>query len=130
MANQTITRAAECDVEPGRIYEVLAQAENLPKWAPVFADSVERIDGTHFNLTKAGNTFKIEMLLEPSAHTVDYIREMGGGVRGGAFIRVIPRPLGGSTVVMTVPMGPGAKEAVQGKELEQELAALIELASA
>jgi hypothetical protein len=128
MASQTITRAAECEIEPGKLYRVLAQVENIPKWAPVFADSVERMDDTHYNLNKSGKSFKVELFLHPSAQAVDYLREMAGGAKGGAFIRVMPRPLGGSTVVMTVPMGPGAEEAVQGKELEQELAALIELA--
>ena len=129
MTSQTITRAAECEVEPGKLYGILAQVENIPKWAPVFADSVERIDDSHYKLTKNGQAFKVELFLHPSAQAVDYIREMAGGARGGAFIRVMPRPRGGCTVVMTVPMGPGATEAEQGKTVEEELAALIRLAS-
>jgi hypothetical protein len=66
--------------------------------------------------------------LHPSAGAVDYIREMPNGKRGGAYIRVIPRPLGGSTVIMTVPIGPSTVEFEVAKVLEQELADLVELA--
>jgi hypothetical protein len=125
---QTVTCAAESDIEPGRIYSVLAEINNIPKWAPVFADSVERIDDSHCAVTKGGETFNIEVLLHPSAGAVDYIREMAQGRRGGAYIRVTPRPLGGSTVTITVPLAPGATEAGVAGVLEQELADLIQRA--
>jgi hypothetical protein len=53
---------------------------------------------------------------------------MPGGKRGGAYIRVIPRPLGRSTVSMTVPIGPNTTEADVAKILEQEFTDLIKLA--
>ena len=59
---------------------------------------------------------------------VDYIREMPNGRRGGAFIRVTPRPLGGSSITMTVPIAPNTTEADVAKVLEQELADLDQLA--
>jgi hypothetical protein len=128
MAPQTVTRTAECDLEPGKIYTILAEASNVTRWAPGFADAIERIDDGRYRVTKNGETFDIEVALNPSARTVDFIREMAGGKRGGAYLRVMPRPLGGSTVTTTVPIGPTTTEAEVAKVLEQELADLIRLA--
>lgn len=128
MANQTVTRVVESDSEPTEIYNVLAKASNIPKWAPVFADAIEPIDDTHYSVTKSGATFKMELILHLSAGAVDYVREMPNNKRGGAYIRVTPRPLGGSTITMTVPIGPNTSESEVGSTLEQELAELIRLA--
>jgi hypothetical protein len=128
MTPQTVTRAAECDLEPGRIYTILAEASNVTRWAPAFADAIERIDDGRYRVTKNGETFDIEVPLNPSARTVDIIREMASGRRGGAYLRVMPRPLGGSTITITVPIGPATTEAEVAKVLEQELADLIRLA--
>jgi hypothetical protein len=128
MPIQTVTRAAESDSEPVAIYNVLADVRNIPKWAPVFADSIEHEEDTRYRVTKNGETFDVEVLAHPSAGTVDYIREMRGGKRGGAYIRVTPRPLGGCVITMTVPLGPNVTEADVAKVLEQELTDLIQLA--
>jgi hypothetical protein len=128
MPTQTVTRSSESDLEPGRLYNVLAEVNNIPKWAPVFADSVERIDDKRCRVTGKGETFNLEVSLYPSAGAVDYIREMPNGKRGGAYIRVTPRPLGGSTITMTVPIGPNTIESDVAKILEQELTDLVQLA--
>ena len=128
MPLQTVTRAAESDLEPIEIYNVLAEVSNIPKWAPVFADAIERIDNTHFRVTKNGDSFDMELFLHPSALAVDYIREMSENRRGGAYIRVTPRPLGGSAVIITVPIAPTSNEADVARVLEQELAEIIRLA--
>jgi hypothetical protein len=130
MPTQTVTRTVESDSEPIEIYKVLAKVSNIPKWAPVFADVIERIDDTHYSVTKNDATFNLQLLLHPSAGTVDYIREMPNNKRGGAYIRVIPRPLGGCAVIVTVPIGPNTNESDVGRTLEQELAELIRLARA
>ena len=128
MPNQTITRSAESDVKPVEIYNVLAEVSNIPKWAPVFADTIECIDDTHYRVTKNGTGFNLEVVLHPSAGTVDYIREMAENRRGGAYIRVIPRPRGGSTITITLPIGPGSNESDVADVLEQEISALVHLA--
>jgi hypothetical protein len=128
MGTQTVTRSFESDLEPGKLYNVLADASNIPKWAPVFADAIERIDHVRHRVTKNGEIFTLEVLLHPSAVAVDYVREMPNGKRGGAYIRVTPRPLGGSTITMTVPIGPNTTESKVAKVLEQELADLVHLA--
>jgi hypothetical protein len=79
-------------------------------------------------VAKNGEAFNIEVSLHQSAGAVDYIREMPGGKRGGAYIRVTPRPLGGCTITMTVPIGPNTSESDVAKILEQELTDLIQLA--
>lgn len=127
MSIQTVTRAVESDVEPDQLYRFLAEVTNIPRWAPVFADSVERVNDAQYRVTKNGETFTLEVFLHPSAHAVDYLRQMSQGRRGGAYIRVMPRPLGGSTITMTVPIGPSATEAAIGKTLDQELADVIRL---
>jgi hypothetical protein len=128
MPSQTVTRAAESDLESNDVYDVLTEASNIPKWAPVFADRMDRIDDTHYKVTKGGASFMLEVISHPSAGTVDYVREMANNRRGGAYLRVTPRPLGGSTITMTVPVGPGANESDVAKTLEQELSALVHLA--
>ncbi len=128
MRSQTVTRSAESDLDQTRIYEVLAEASNIPRWAPVFADGVERIDDTHYRVNKNSETFNLQVFLHPSAGVVDYLREMPNGKRGGAYIRVTPRPLAGSTITMTVPIAPNTTESEVGKVVEQELDTLIQLA--
>jgi hypothetical protein len=128
MPSQTVTRAAETDLEPSRIYKILAEASNIPKWAPVFADAIEPIDDVHYRVTKNGETFNLEVSLHSAAGAVDYTREMPNGRRGGAFLRVTPRPLGGCTIAMTVPIGPTTSEAEVAKVVDQELADLVQLA--
>jgi hypothetical protein len=127
MSTQTVTRAIESDFEPKLIYLKLADVSLIPLWAPVFADKVERAHETTFHVTKSGDTFDMELFANESTLTVDYLREMANGKRGGAYIRVMPKPLGGSVVVMTVPVGPNTTSAQVATGLEQELEALIKL---
>ena len=130
MPIQTVTRIVESEFSPIEIYDVLAEVSNIPKWAPVFADATERIDDTHYKLTKNGEAFNVEIFLNASAGTVDYLLEMPNNKRVGAYIRVMPRPLGGSTVTMTVPLGPNTSEDDVAKVLERELAELLRLVRA
>lgn len=125
---QTITRAAESDFDPVEIYNVLAEVSNLPRWAPVFADAIERVDDTHYRVIKNGEKFDGEVFLHRSACTVDYIRELPNKKPGGAYIRVTPGPLGGSVITMTVPIGPNKNESEVARTIEQELVELIRIA--
>jgi hypothetical protein len=128
MPPQTVTLATESESAPSKLIKLLSEVELIPKWAPVFADSIERVDDSHCRVTKNGQVFDIEVAVNTSAGTVDYIREMSQGKRGGAYIRVTPRPLGGSSICMTVPIGPDTKEIEVQKVLAQELDELIRLA--
>lgn len=128
MTNQTVTRAIESELEPASIYKILADATNIPKWATIFADAIERVDDTHYQVTKNGEKFDVQVFLQPSVGTVDYIRQITHDRRGGAYIRVTPRPLGGSTITMTVPTRSNTTSSQVARTLEQELDALIRLA--
>lgn len=130
MPPQTVTRSAETDLHPDQIYDILADIANVPAWAPVFADAIERIDDTRYNVTKGDAAFHVQVFLHPAAGTVDYIREMPDNRRGGAYIRVTDRPLGGSSIVMTVPIAPTSSESEVEALVDQELASLIRLAAA
>lgn len=127
MAQQTVTHASESSSDPGEVFRFLSQVENIPRWAPVFADAVEHIGGARYRVTKNGEAFEIELIVNNTAGTVDYIREMPGGKRGGAYIRVTPRPLGGSSVSITVPISPNTTATDVGRVLEQELVDLVRL---
>ena len=127
MSRQTVTRAIESDFGPERIYQKLTNAFLIPRWAPVFADKVEHVQGNVYRLTKGGDVFHLELITNEPALTVDYLRTMANGKRGGAYIRVTPRPLNGSVVVMTVPVGTNTSPDQVAEVLEQELAALIGL---
>lgn len=129
MASETVTRTIECDGEPEIIYRKLTDVSLIPQWAPVFADRVESASETTFRITKGDDVFDMELLANERALTVDYLRGMGDGRRGGAYIRVMPKPLGGSVVAMTVPVGPKVTPDQVATVLEQELATLINLTS-
>jgi hypothetical protein len=133
MTNQTVTRAVESDTTPSLIYSKLVDASLIPQWPPVFADRVKHAQGNPFRVTKGNDTFNLDILMNESSLTVDYLRDMGNGKRGGAYIRVMPKPLGGSVVAMTVRVGPSTTPAevatVVATVLEQELQALLKLAN-
>jgi len=127
MQNQTITRTIESALEPAAIFAVLSKPELIPQWAPVFADKAKQVSGSHYSFSKGSDTFSVEIVTNSTSLTVDYLREMPNNKRGGAYIRVMPRPLGGSTVVMTVPIGPNATSEQVGRVLDEELEALLKL---
>jgi hypothetical protein len=127
MEIQTVTRALETDLEPDGIYKSLVDVSLLPKWAPVFADAIEAVDASVFRVTKGGDVFDMELHVNESALTVDYLRSMSNGRKGGAYIRVTPKPLGGCVVTMTVPVGPNTTPDEVAATLEQELEALVKL---
>jgi hypothetical protein len=127
MSIQTVTRAIETDQEPHGILKNLANVSLIPRWAPVFADAIEKVDDTIFRITKGSDVFDMELVVNESALTVDYLRSMSGGRKGGAYIRVSPRPLDGCVITMTVPVGPNTTPDQVAATLEQELEEFIKL---
>lgn len=73
-------------------------------------------------------SFMLEAISHLPAGTVDYIREMANNKRGGAHIRVTPRPLWDGTITMTVPVAANTNDLDVASTAEQELAGLIRLA--
>ncbi len=126
MSERTVTRSLEADLEPESILSILNDPARLPEWAPVFADKIEHSEHG-WRVTKNNESFNVQVNVSTVAGTVDFLREMAGGKRGGAYVRVFPRVLGGSVVVMTVPLGPGADPQQVAGVVDQELAALVSL---
>ena len=108
---------------------LLADPSHIPSWAPAFADVVTGDAQSGWRAMKGGQDFALRVVMKQDAGTVDYLREIAPGREGGAYLRVIPRPGGGSVVVMTVPLAPDAEPAAIAAALRGELNALVSLAS-
>jgi len=129
MTARTVTQSMETDAPPQMVLNILQIASGIPRWAPAFADlSLPQPDGSYI-VTKGSSTFRLRVAVERSSGCVDYLREMGPGVEGGAYIRPFPRPQGGSVIVMTVPLGPTSDANTVSEELLSELGQLAELIS-
>lgn len=126
MADRTVTRAIETDVEADVILAILKDPRLIPRWAPAFADTVEVDTKNGWRVVKDDAAFSLELVISPSSRTVDYLREIAPGKRGGAYIRVLQPPNGGSVVVMTLPVAGANVEAVTSV-LTQELRQLVAL---
>jgi len=130
MNPHSVTQSIEADVDPGTIFELLADPRYIPDWAPNFADEVTGDERSGWRVTKNGEVFSIRVVTATAVHTVDYLREIVPGREGGAYIRVVPRLGGGSVVVMTLPVPPGGDLENVSTVLNSELAALVRLSSA
>ena len=125
--NRTETQSIESVAEPAAVLAVLADPTRIPEWAPDFADAVTGSDQSGWLATKGGQDFTVRIVTTRDAGTVDYLREITPGREGGAFIRAVPRPGGGSVVMMTLPLAPGADPAATAATLRNELNALTNL---
>lgn len=125
--SRTETQSIESDADPGVIVALLADPSHIPDWAPAFADAVTGNDQSGWSATKGGQGFTFRVVIQREAGTADYLREIAPGREGGAYIRAVPRPGGGSVVVMTLPLVPGAEPAVAAATLRDELKALVSL---
>lgn len=127
MTQQTETGSQESDAEPDRLFAVLADPMRLPQWAPGFADEVTGSAAAGWQRIKDGGTFPVRVAADPLRRTVDFLREVAPGRDGGAYLRILPRPLGGSVVVMTLPVPGGADPRAVAAILRDELARLVRL---
>ena len=129
MDSRTETESIESDIGPRAIVALLADPRRIPDWAPTFADAVTEDAQSGWRAMKSGQGFALRVDMKQDAGTVDYLREIAPGREGGAYIRVIPRPGGGSVVVMTVPLVPDAEPGAVAAVLRDELNTLVNLAS-
>ena len=88
---------------------------------------MEADEGGRWSATKGEKTFPIEVVAFVPAGTVDYLRQVTPEQKGGAFLRVLPRPRGGCVIVMTLPVPPGATVEETAIILDQELQLLTKL---
>jgi hypothetical protein len=124
---RTETQSIELSAPPAAVVEVLRDASRLPAWAPAFADAVDGDAGSGWVVTKGPKQFPLRVPIDEGAATVDYLRTSSSGEEGGAYLRVVPRPGGGSVVVMTIPVAPGVPLAHIASTLREELTALAAL---
>ncbi len=120
----------EADVDPDALLRLLANPARIPEWAPAFADTVKPDTPTRWLVTKGRVTFALDLVVALATRTVDYLREIAPGRVGGAYIRVVPRPGGGSVIIMTLAVSPGSAAGSVGAVLDQELHALVNLSEA
>ena len=128
MAPRSETQSVECNADLGVVLELIADPRHIPQWAPAFADAVVEDIESGWRATKDGEDFHLRVVTNHDAGTADYLRELSPGREGGAYLRATPRPGGGSVVVMTLPVSPGAESADVAKTLRAELDALAFLA--
>lgn len=128
MQIRSSTGSIESHADPGTLVAVLSDPARIPDWAPAFADAVTGEGQSRWRATKNGQDFVIRVATNSDAGTVDYLREITPGHEGGAYLRVVPRPGGGSVVTMTLPVAAGADPAVVATILRGELSALASLA--
>lgn len=92
MSDKTVTRTVETEVDPDRLLRVLTDPTLIPQWAPVFADRVESSPDGGWQAVKSVDRFSLQVVINAVSRTVDYLREIAPGKRGGAYIRVLRRP--------------------------------------
>lgn len=128
MDSRTETQSVESHIDPEAIVALLTDPRHIPDWAPAFADVVTGDGQSGWRATISGQDFALRVAVNQDAGTIDYLREIAPGREGGAYIRVVPRPGGGSVVVMTVPLIPGTEPAAIAATLRDELNAMVNLA--
>jgi AcrR family transcriptional regulator len=128
VTDRTVTGSIESDAEPDVVFAVLADPRHLPEWAPGFADSVASAGAAGWRITKDGQDVVVRVGAHHDARTVDFVREIAPGREGGACLRVLARPGGGSVTCMTLPVPPDGDGGSVAAIIRDELAALANLA--
>lgn len=80
------------------MHAYVADARNLPAWAPAIASSV-RPDGEHWTITQDGSELAVAMVADAAAGTIDIVSPTDR--TRGAFARVLPNG-GGSEFLFTL----------------------------
>ena len=126
-SRRTVTQSIQSEASCDEVVGVLAEATRIPEWAPAFVDRVTGDARSGWLATKDGQDFALRVVVDQGAGTVDYLREFGPGREGGAYLRAVPRPGGGSVIAMTLPLLPGVNPTDTAATLAQELDALAAL---
>ena len=127
MDNRTETQSIESHAAPEAILALLADPRRIPEWAPAFVDAVTAEGQSGWRATKGGRDFTLRVVTNQDAGTIDYLREIAPGRQAGAYMRALPRPGGGSVVIMTLPLPPDGERSALAATLRGELNALVSL---
>jgi len=123
---RTETQTIECESSRDEVVGLLVEASRIPEWAPAFVDKVTGDPASGWRATKDGQDFALRVVVHEACGTVDYLREIAPEREGGAYLRTVPRPGGGSVIGMTVPVRDGDRTGTAAT-LAQELNALVAL---
>jgi hypothetical protein len=119
------TQAVTLDAPAATVFEFLAEAENLPKWAVGFAHAIRR-DGDAWRLRTAQGEVGVRLVTDPALGTIDFHMSPAPDVEVVAYSRVIPGP-DSAVYVFTQLRASGMPDAVfdgQVRALREELAVL------
>jgi len=126
MQARTVTRSIDVDASPDFALGVVRDPARIPTWAPGFADSIEpNRDG--WRVTRNDVAFQIRFKVDPATRCIDILRENVPGEEGGLYLRILPRPAGGSVIVATTPIVPPSDPERRGIILSDELARIAAL---
>jgi hypothetical protein len=117
------TRSISIAAAPQTVLDVLADPDNLPRWAPAFARSVRTLDGQLLVDTGQGE-LPILLAVARDQGTVDVVS--AAAPTTGAFSRVLPNGEG-SEYLFTLFFAPDADEAAvtaQMAVVDEELEAV------
>ena len=126
-AARSVTQSIESVADVAVVVALLADPTRIPEWAPDFADRVAGDARSGWQASKDDTDFALRMAVNQDAGTVDYLRQVAPGREGGAYIRAVPRPRGGSVIVMTLPLLPDVDPDTVAATLTREINALASL---
>jgi hypothetical protein len=108
---------------PAVVHSYLADARNLPAWAPTFAPRIHR-DGDSWIVTAEDREFSIDVLAEPRSKAVDIVS--ASDHNQGLFTRVLPNAEGSELVFTLLFPADTPEPAINAQllTLDSELAAV------
>ena len=120
------TRSIAIDAPPEEVHRFVADATNIPRWAPAFATAIRPSDKNWVVTTECGEA-EIVLASNPQSRTLDILS--ADDRTRGAFARVISNGPG-SEVLFTLFFEPGTPEqavAAQMSVVDGELASIKQL---
>ena len=126
MQARTVTRSIDVEASPDLVLDVVRDPARIPTWAPAFADSIEP-NGDGWRVTRNSLAFQVRVKVDLATRCIDILREIAPGEEGGLYLRILPRPGGGSVIVATIPIVPSSDPESTGVILSDELARITTL---
>lgn len=126
--NECVSRSITVDAAPSAVLDLMGDPRCLPRWAPVFAESVRPGSGSgeRWVVGAGGAEFEIRVRVSQEAGTVDFLAP---DEDRGLFARVVPNGEG-SEVLAALFLEPDVAPERRDREravLEQELQTVREL---
>jgi uncharacterized protein YndB with AHSA1/START domain len=120
---RAVTRSTTIDAPTGGVFSYLADAANLPSWAPAFATTVEP-DGDAWVVGQGDARLGLRILADRERGTVDLRVTPPNGRESTVYMRVLPNG-SGSELLFTLFFSDSRTDeelARQAAEVEAELA--------